>query len=706
MLRQPPVNPKSQRVIRWRETLSTMNDDRFFDIMRVYLGEIKSPFNKDNLIERLSSIFRKEQTKEKIVNYLSEFDIKVITAVASIKNATQEKLTDFFKSEYTLSQIYSQLLNLTERLIIYTYFDVETQSNILSLNPLLEETLSPYINVKILLPDPVPVEHNFDSPFTLSPTFLAAFLTYIYENPGMCKNNTSLKKRDVEKLEEIFPEKSECIRYLLNAFINLGLVKLGEKDILVDESRIQNFSNLEQTKQLAYLSVASAARLGRSGLQTQAQLLLDTIASIPQTGFNKTSVLHSAFLISNKNDDVVNTPVQGRFSRMVEARRPATSDDFSGNIFDPIVDAALQFGLLNSTGKTETGEPILVPGVIFQNTNPFPTEKKGILNINAGTSVTILPGLTLKELIPLVQFMNVISCNTVVEFEITRKSVSRAFDKNVTPEDILNLLSTYSAYKIPQNLEMNIEEWHKSYSSAVLYKGYVLKVDEKSERIIENNPKIKSYISLKLAEGIYLLNIPFDMNPECFVELSGLELMGSVKSPKVEADSAGFPIISSGKNFFEDKNFTDIDYDKLQENKSKSDALKAELHTKLDSMELSQQQKEYLSTRIDRNIIITEEQLSPDTVRMEILEADAMNYAGKFHLIENAIKNQDLLEVTIPSETEPSKMNILLGKPLTLTKQSSDSILRFQPQGSEDATLLSVSRINHLKIIRTSVFVR
>ena len=705
MLKQPTVNPKAQRIIRWRETLSTMNDDRFFEIMRIYLGEIKLPYNKDTLIEQLSSIFRKEQNKETILTYLSEFDIKLITAISSVKNCTQEKLTDFFKSEYSISQIYSEILNLTERLIIYTYFDSEIQKNVIALNPLLEETLSSVMNIRILLPEPVPAEHNFDSPFTMSPTFIAGFLSYIYENPSMCKNNASLKKRDMEKIEEIFPGKAKCIQFLLNAFINLGLVKLGEKDLTVDDAKFASFSNLSEIHQLAFLSVASAARLGRSGLQSQVQLLLDTIASIPQSGFSKSSALHSAFLISNKTEDITNTPVQGRFSRLIETHRQTSQDEYSGNMMDPIFDAALEFGLVNSTGKTERGENILIPGIVFQNQNNINQDKKGILNINAGTSIVILPGLSLKELLPLVQFMNIVSCNTVVEFEISRKSISRAFDKNLTTGDILAQLEKFSAYKIPQNLEMNIEEWHKSYSSAVLYKGYVLKVDEKTERIIENNPKIKPFINLKLAAGIFLLNIPSEMDVEEFISVSGIELMGSVKSAKNETDSVAFPLVRNGTNFLSGKNFSEVDYDFINANKLKTEELKKNLYRKLNQMELNPQQKEYLSTRIDRNIIITDNQLSPETVRLEILEADAMNYSGKCHLIDSAIKSEDLLEIVIPNEENPSKMDIFLTKPVLLTKQASDSILKVQMQNSPEEThIFSVSRINHLKIIRTSVF--
>ena len=49
-----------ENVILWRESLTTMKDTHFFDLLRMYLGEIKTPYNKQNLIENLSSFLRKE----------------------------------------------------------------------------------------------------------------------------------------------------------------------------------------------------------------------------------------------------------------------------------------------------------------------------------------------------------------------------------------------------------------------------------------------------------------------------------------------------------------------------------------------------------------------------------------------------------------------------------------------------------------------
>ena len=119
---------------------------------------------------------------------------------------------------------------------------------------------------------------------------------------------------------------------------------------------------------------------------------------------------------------------------------------------------------------------------------------------------------------------------------------------------------------------------------------------------------------------------------------------------------------------------------------------------------MQKSRKECLTNRIQKNIILTKDQLKPETVRLEILEADGMNFSGKIHLIENAINHSDMLEILIPAENNSGKMEKFFGKPLLIIRQATDSMLKMQLDNSEETKIFSVSRINHAKIIKTSVF--
>ena len=318
-----------------------------------------------------------------------------------------------------------------------------------------------------------------------------------------------------------------------------------------------------------------------------------------------------------------------------------------------------------------------------------------------------MPGLPLSNLLPLIQFMNIKSCNIVSEYEITRKSISRAFDRGSFKDQILGRISSYTPYKIPQSLEMIIDEWQNSYSSAAIYKGYVLKVDKKTERVIENNPRIAPFINMKLAPGIFLLNIPLEQDADEFIKSSGLDFMGRVKTAVQEKENINYPILGKGKKLFSKKTEENAAFKKLKEFRQKEEGFKNSLLKKLEGLELTKQQLEGLTNRINRRVILTEEQLNPETVRVEILEADGINFTGKIRLLESAIQNGDSIEFSIPNEKDPAKIETILGLPLMLAKQTGDSLVKLAINNGDDSCEIrfySVSRATHIKIIRTSLF--
>lgn len=733
---------RAERIVRFRESLTLLPDERFFEIMRIYLGQIQTPYNKTNLIERLSAVFRKEQNQRRIVSFLSDFDIKMLSVVSIVSDANQEKITDFFSKDYTLSEIYAELLSLSERLLIYSYINPETQKKVIGINPLLENALSPYLGLNELLPESVCAVRNLESDFSLSPQFVASYVSFILSNPEMCKNDLSIRKKESERLESIFPERKEVLSLLLNAFLNLGIAKFSEKSLLVDENRLKKFAELSEISQYVYLSAASAVHLGREGLRIQCELLLDVAATIPEKGFTLSSLMNTAFLLSNRNETLGSERKRSSFSKILEARRTIdfnfdTNDysaaknpgSYSRKIIEKIINNAILLGLFSVYGKTESGENIYVRSEVFENNeNSFKGDKKGLLNINAGTVITIMPGLSLSELIPFTIFLEVQKNSVVSEFEISRKSVSRAFDKNISPDEIFSLLEKYSAYEIPQNLKMNIEEWHKSYTSAMLFKGYILKVDEKTSRIIEKNPNVVPYIQQKLSDGIYLLNIPLDGNIDLFIETSGLEFMGNVKKPERKAESMDFPRLQKGRSIISDSisvfgDFCDVGevdcevggefeirkekeekLEKLKELSEEGNKTKSEFQKILRSLGFSKQQEDVLSARIEKGVILSEEQLKAETVRLEILEADGMNYAGKVRLVENAISAGDSLEIFMPADRSGSVMKTFVGKPILISKNSGDCLLKFQTEPDGDIKLFSVSMANRIRLIKTSVF--
>ena len=159
----------------WAESIASLPDKEFFNIMRLYLGKIKTPYNKQRLASQLASFLKTPENINNILSFLDDFDCEILCAVRFINNLTQENLVQFFSDSYKLPLIYTRLANLQERLLIYTLKNQDDKI-IFLINPILLPYLEKFLSIEKLLPEPVITQKNFDDVFILSQNFLVAFV--------------------------------------------------------------------------------------------------------------------------------------------------------------------------------------------------------------------------------------------------------------------------------------------------------------------------------------------------------------------------------------------------------------------------------------------------------------------------------------------------------------------------------------------------
>ena len=710
----------------WQEAICSMPDKQFFSTMRLYLGEIKTPYNKQRLTEQLASFLKNQKVTENLLSLLDANDIKLLTAISLIPGASQETLIDFFSGTFTMTEVYSELINLEERLIIFKSPSANTAGSAVSaiskkekilINPLLMDSLRPYLSSKLLFPKHEIAFHNIEDLFTISPDFLAAYFSYIRLNGIGCKSDGTIKKNDKSKLSEIFNGKEELIQLITNALVNLSILKEGERNLHLDKANLRSFAGLEAEKQYALLCAASVSRFSRDGLRKEAQLLLDCLASIPQTGFTRNEILQLAFLLGTRTLEGNAAAKKSRFSMILEAAREREKEAGAegaqnADLIDRMIGSAIEMGLLRNLGKDEDGNEIFTSGM---EAGGFAAGTAGlgtgaaagagqpkVLNIDSIFSVTIMPGLPLRELLSVTSFMCIKKSAIASEYEVTRQSVSSAFDEGKNPEDLFAQIESYLPYDIPQSLKVNINEWHNSYASAKLYRGFVLKVDESNISLVENNPLINGKIAEKLAQGIYLLNIPLDA-PDAdinhFIASSGLEFLGQVKEPEREESGFTFPLTLIGRVM----NLAGLENGECKLARldlQKGESFIAQLCESLKTKDLDKIQRESLEHRIKNRMIVSEAQLTAAAVRTEILEADGIDFSGKVHLLETAVKESDLTELQLPNADGSTGFFQILGIPLSISKQPGEAVLRFQIQPTNEIETLLVSRISHVRRLR------
>lgn len=684
----------------WTESISSLPDSRFFEIMRLYLGEIETPYNKQRLIESLAGFIKNQKNMSAMLALLDEFDIKILTAIAFIPNASQETLIEFFSHEYTMAELFAELSNLLARLMIFEKKDKYSEKKYLKINPLVWEKLEPYLQLSNIIAPAVLEKTNIEDNFCLSPDLLAAFISFINTKGCACKSDGIMKKNSFNKVQTIFAGQEKAIQLLLNAFINLNLVREGEKGFVIDAERMELFAGLAQPHQYAFLCAASCSRFSREGLKKEAQLLLDTFNSIPQEGFTLSSLIRLGFLAVNQNSDESGSASKSRFSRMLEAARHEEGDcllnpEQNASLLERMLDSAVTLGLLQKAGWDKKGQEIFTCSKAI-NTFTEDSPASNILNIDSTFTVSLMPGLSLKKLLPLTAFLEIKRYGLVSEYEITRQSVSAAFDRGWTVEKLYQCIQKYTSYELPQNLKVSISEWFDSYSSAMLYKGYVLKVAKKNISLVENAPNIKAYIKEKLAEGIYLLNLPLQADISDFISDSGLDFMGKVKDPFVASEKIAFPVLRQTK----ESQYRLGAQVAVKINFSAAGHLLSSLKTELKKMDLNKNQREALENRIHKRLILTQEQLAITSVRSEILEAEGMDFNGKLHLFEAGLKENDMMEITLPQFDNENEYFKVIGRTLGITKETGDAVVRFEVYPGGEITNFVVSRITYLRRLR------
>ena len=683
---------KAERVLQWRAYLATMENEKFFDLIRMYLGEVKTPFNKQKLIEDLSAFLRKADNKKNICSLLGKNDLKILSYISLIPSASYETVTSFFANDNFGHSIYDHIENLKERLLIFI-LDEEFGPKKIRINPLLEESLEPILGLEWLLDDSGKIQETEPASFFLTPMFIASFVSYVSMHPELCKANGELKKKVCEELVTLYGAVLEenkvalCVQKLLDGMSNLGLFEASEKGVLPKWEQLEKFASLDYYNALILIAASSMVHLSRHSLQKYSSVLMNLFMMIPQSGYSADNLKRLAYLLFEKNWDNELEPA-GRFESILARHDSSSVDeddkDIQKEILCSIVDNSIHLGILRTAGKDEKEQDLFVP-VKSDDLDGLESSSKKILSVDTSLSVTIMPGLSLAELLPFARMMDIIHYDVAAVYEMNRHSVTRYFDTGASPSDIISLLDSYSAFTMPQNLGVIIDEWFASYSSAKLYCGYVLKLSEHNSAIAEKSPAISRHLVEKLAPGVYLLDLCDDEQVRNLMVKSGMDFTGKIRKVTDRQVPVSYPMVQVPQD---DKLFSGSKEKDFVFEEKNAQALLRLMTDSLDKMEMSGEQREGLAERIERRIIINPEQLRPSSVRFEKLEALAMDYSGKIHVVENAMQTKSLVEIETEESDKP-----LSGIPLVLEKTSGNaSVTILCSDGKKKNILLGSAR--------------
>ena len=712
-MEQNKKNDVIQDLKNFTECFNIFPDNVQLSYFKTFLGKIETPFNKQKLTEKLGGFFFNQENRKNIFLLLTKSDYKILSFVNFSKEPTKNDALLFFKnSELLSSDIEINFQNLVSRLLILPKQNEDSKKTFYIINPILKNSFDSVLSKKIALNQIELKTKISESAFFITPQFLAGVLCYVQQFPDLCKIDGTIKKKNLETISQIFQGSQNAFSLVLTSFLNLGLLKQGETKISVDQEKLTSFCTLSTKEQYAYLVATAKRKLSRESLKTQSKLILDFLESFLPGGQTLNLSRQTAFFIARGNKTQNEPILRRRFSLILEnAKSKSESESFSYKnqesqkftesfIFDvaeEFFQTLIDFGLLSKIGTNFNDEEVYDLGPALENLQNLHPEYKKVLNIDAGTSITILPGLILADFIKFIPFLKIVNCNFIAQFELDKKSVSQSFSNGFTVEKILATLEEYSSYQIPQSLKINLEEWHASYSGAVLYKGYVLHLNEKNRIFAESNKKLKNLIQKEIAPGVYFLNIPVNDENEDILKTLDFDFISSIQYAKNKNQSLSFESLGSAQNIFTDEEKNLFPW---KETESAQNEYLNQLYAEVQKQDFSQEIKLELNYRIKSRIIINSNQIKNGTVSVEVLEATGMDYVGKVHLINSAITLKNKIELSIPSQTDSTKIEKFFGLPQFLTKAEDSAVVRITIEPENEERVFSVGRISHIKMIR------
>jgi hypothetical protein len=740
----------------WKSALLTLPDGSYFELMRSIFGNIKTPFNKQRLVEDMKAFLSRREIQETIAAYIDETDAKIITAIAILEEPAPGELETFFTGEFTYAELHSILINLEERLILYRFHDKGLYR--LALNPLLEPILSPIIadrgslfpSKPIELPalrelEPIEpgaayqAEIRRDRVFPLDDRTLAALFAFISGESGFFKAEGGIRKRILEDGKALFPGLD--LESVIAGLQKVGLLRQEGDGLLIDESKLSFFRTLSFYERMEYCVAGICmefnparpipGRPSRSRIQTLAKFIhvfMDVLK--PGHLYPKSTLRRIMDILERKGmeqpdlfssgDPLGNSWTVFGSGEGSSAGNPSdpSSQVFREKgglvsiIFDSALDAMRTVGLMGS-----------VQGSLYFRYPPDAFGRKDgnvVIAMDTAFSCILYPEINFEDALALASFCVVRETGTTVRFEITRESVVRGFDRGNDAASMAALLDRLSGNQVDQNLRWTLTDWEARYSGVSLNQGLVLTLAEDRRYLAEAEP-VASLISRTLAPGIYLLSVLERADAIQVLHKAGIDIIAQPPQPK-DPSSAGnspersgegytpYPSLETFPRFHQygvqtkpvEKLFPRSGSSPVIMDSEKAEAHKERFRSALKKISLSQPERDELSARIERRLILNETQLVGVSVKYEKLEARGLDYVGKTSIAKQAIASKLLIEIMWSGQD--GETNRVIGTPGALEKSGGETILVLEPVPPGDIIRLPLGKISLLRRIKQSIF--
>ena len=724
----------------WKSALMNLPESNFFELMRSVFGNIKTPFNKQRLLEDLSNLLSRDEIKKVISAFISEQDHRLIAAVALLGEPAQGVLESFFAGEYNYAELHAIVVNLEERLIIYRFKDEGLMR--LALNPVLEEVLVPFIEDPSLIFPSFPKTDSGPAPGMGDPRYMAAIITFFAGEEELFKTETGalsagsaaqgnksrgIRKKVLDEWKKIFPLHDPNLT--VQTTLQLGLFSCEGRRLVPNSEKIADFAALSALERQEYWAAAACLSLNEASRNENVPGVSGGLGILG--GSSKSRLRAIASLIHRFRtwidpERIYPETTLRRLDMLLARTEEVPGKAWGYSLFDSKVQVQFEqlLAVMENSDLLEKEKSCWKATKAASEIRPG--DEKPVIAMDSAFSILLYPEISFKDALALGSFCSV--KGNPFYLELSRHSAVRGFDSGLDSGGMTELLGRLSGNRIDSSLGWTLKEWESRHEGVALYQGTVLCLAEDHRYLAETGP-LSSLIARTFAPGVYLLSSEEKSEAAAALRKAGVSIIAQPAAGKVPAGKVPAGKAPTGKVPAQPKrsihrlsreSFPRLDSGGAGlprggaaagiKKTGETEAILERFRRILDKMKLNKQEKEELSARIDRRLVLSEAQLEGTFLRYEKTEASLLDYRGKLSIARKAVQSGSLVEV---SWTGPGgRSRKFTGIAQALEKEEGDSILVLRKAEDSSKTKDSsggtirvpLGKVSLLRRIKQSIF--
>ncbi|MGM0431210.1 MAG: helicase-associated domain-containing protein [Spirochaetota bacterium] len=640
----------------WMQSVYALSDEAFLDIARNYLGVVKTPFHKPELIKRLTSFITTAEHKHRLIELIDADDALILQAVLLLSRPTIQDLHDLLAGDKPYYLLRQAVVNLEQRLLL-----LQRPDKSLLLNPLVAHEIKEKIMQWPLVIDLQP-EHHTDKPegaFLFNEAGLAALFSLLQFRSVKLNSDLSLRKTSEQQITEIFHASDvqgrEFFQTLLPGLQRLGMVRELSGFLRPDMEQVKRlFLALDNRQRIAHIAAACIAAMQDTETSLEPFVgvmydILDVFCRYQCRG--KKDVYRLIRLINSHHNNPV-ADEQQAVSCLVQL----------GILSESEHTYLLHRQLLSLLGHDPalTSQPAVIDSDFTVTCGPLFHAPEGAAMLAATTEIR--------------------QAGVQLVFEITKRSCRNAFDLGYSFQQLADLLEQISAHRVLPNVLQSIEHWRAEYDSLSLHTGIVLEASGPRARIIEKLPSLREHIIRQFSPQLFLFRLDTEHVWREILAQAGFEMLPSPTegcmpigehTSQVTLLTEFSPLPESLQRFLEavDRYTTNV-----RPFTEEAEEMKEQFYQAAREKAATQGQLEQLCMRIEKKLIISHKQLSYSFAGTTPAEAKGFDYQGKIQLVKQTIEaGEDLLELHV--RTPQDETETILIMPTELQKDDTGHIL-------------------------------